>query len=96
VSLAQGDLTRAQTQVEEILSYLETNTLAGTEEPFRIYLTCYRVLQANRDSRAKVILDTALRLLQEQAAKISDEDMRRSFLENVAAHREIVKEFNSK
>jgi hypothetical protein len=32
-------------------------------------------------------------LLQDQAAKIEDAALRRSFLENVAAHREIVREF---
>jgi hypothetical protein len=56
----------------------------------RIYLTCYRVLQANADPRAEEILCTAHNLLQERAAKIDDEELRRSYLENVAAHREIV------
>jgi predicted ATPase len=93
VSLAQGDLEQAQTQVKEILAYLETETLDGTEEPFRVYLTCYRVLCTNQDPRAKTILNTAYHLLQEQVAKISDEETRRSFLENVAAHREIVSEW---
>jgi len=93
VSLAQGDLTQAQAQVEEISSYLESNTLDGTDEPFRVYLTCYRVLHANQDPRAGDILNTAHRLLRERAARISDEELRRSFLENVAAHREIVSEF---
>ena len=93
VSLGQGDLEQAQAQVEEILTYLETETLDGTEEPFRVYLTCYRVLCANQDPRAKTILNTAHCLLQEQAAKISDEETRCSFLENVAAHREIVSEW---
>jgi DNA-binding SARP family transcriptional activator/predicted ATPase/Tfp pilus assembly protein PilF len=92
VSLAQGELIQAQTQVEEILTYLETNTLDGTEEPFRIYLTCYRILCASQDPRAQETLDTAHRLLQEQAAKISDEKMRRLFLKNLTAHREIVEE----
>jgi hypothetical protein len=92
VSLTLGDLTQAQAQVEEILNYLETNSLGGTDGSFRVYLTCYRVLRANQDPRAQEILSTAHRLLQEQAAKISDEEMRRSFLENVAAHREIVEE----
>ena len=32
-------------------------------------------------------------LLQEQAAKIAGEKMRHSFLENVAAHRELVQAF---
>ena len=93
VSLAQGDLEQAQAQVEKILAFLETETLDGTEEPFRVYLTCYRVLCANQDPRAKTILNTAHCLLQEQAAKISDEETRCSFLENVAAHREIVNEW---
>jgi len=90
VSLAQGDLSQAQAQVEEILSYLEHGILDGTAEPFRVYLTCYRILRANQDSRAGEVLDTAHRLLQEQADTIEGEQLRRSFLENVAAHREIV------
>jgi PAS domain S-box-containing protein len=90
VSLAQEDLPQAQAQVKEILSYLETDTLEGTDEPFRIYLTCYYVLRANKDPRAQDILETTRRLLQEQVARISDEELRRSFLENVPAHREIL------
>jgi adenylate cyclase len=93
VSLAQNDLAQAQTHVEQILGFLEDNSLDGTEEPFRIYLTCYLVLRANQDPRAQVLLTTAHNLLQGQAAKIEDEGMRRSFLENVAAHQEIVREF---
>jgi tetratricopeptide (TPR) repeat protein len=93
VFLAQGDLFQAQAQVERIRSYMETQTLDGTDEPFRVCLTCYRVLRANGDIRARDILNNAHRLLQERAAKISDEKLRRSFLENVTAHREIVREF---
>ena len=93
VSLAQGKLSLALGQVEEILAFLEDNSLDGTEEPFRIYLTCCHVLRANQDPRAQTILNTAYHLLQEQAAKVGDEEMRRSFLENVAAHREIVEEY---
>jgi hypothetical protein len=44
----------------------------------------------NHDPRAQDILRAAYHLLQEWAARISDEEMRRSFLENVAAHREII------
>jgi hypothetical protein len=39
------------------------------------------------------LLAEAHALLQERAATIGDEAMRRSFLENVAAHREIAEEF---
>jgi predicted ATPase/DNA-binding SARP family transcriptional activator len=90
VSLAQGDLTQAQIQVEEILNHLETQTLDGTDEPFRVYLTCYRILRTSQDPRAQTVLNTARGLLQDQAAKITDGELRRAFLENVAVHREIV------
>jgi hypothetical protein len=73
------------------LDYLEDHpALEGTLEPLRIYLTCYRVLSANGDGRAEEVLEAAYRLLQERAVTIEDQDLRRSYLENVAAHREIV------
>jgi tetratricopeptide (TPR) repeat protein len=92
VCKTQNDSTKAQTHVEEIMDFLIDNTLDGPEEPFRIYLTCYRVLHANGDPRAQEILNTAHNLLQEQSVRISDEKLRRSFLENVRAHREILSE----
>jgi predicted ATPase len=93
VHLAQGDPSQALVQVEEILKHLETDTLEGTEEPFQVYLTCYRVLKTNQDLRAQGMLTVAHNLLQEQAANIGEEELRRGFLENVAAHREIVRAF---
>jgi predicted ATPase/DNA-binding SARP family transcriptional activator len=94
VYLAQGDLAQAQAHVEEILVHLGSGgTLDGTISPFQVYLTCYHVLEANDDPRAQKLLDTAHDLLQERAAKIGDEKMRHSFLESVAAHRELVQVF---
>jgi hypothetical protein len=79
---------------EEILSILETHpALRGAEEPLRVYLTCYRVLRAVDDPRSGELLDAAYRLIQERARKIDDEELRRSYLENVASHREIVAEW---
>ncbi len=95
ISLAQGDLILALSQVEEIMSYLETSALDGMDEPLRVYLTCYRVLRANQDGRARSILTTAYHLLQERAARISDAQMRRLFLENVTAHQELVSEWKN-
>jgi tetratricopeptide (TPR) repeat protein len=90
-ALAQGDLAQAQACVDEILAVLETGgTLFVNFRPFRIYLTCYQVLCAGGDPRAAEILATAHRLLQEKAARLPDEGLRRSFLENVPWHREIV------
>jgi adenylate cyclase len=93
VCLIQENPSGALAWIEEILTHLESHTLEGTEEPIRVYLTCYRVLAANQDSRASELLNTAYNLLQERAAKMNDEEMRLSYLENVAAHRELIQEF---
>jgi DNA-binding SARP family transcriptional activator/class 3 adenylate cyclase/tetratricopeptide (TPR) repeat protein len=96
VALAQDDLSQAQAHVDEILPYLDAHpALHGTDEPFRIYMTCYRVLQAGGDPRAERILDAAYHLLQERASQFEDEAERRAFLENVAAHRELAREWQS-
>jgi class 3 adenylate cyclase/tetratricopeptide (TPR) repeat protein len=95
ISLAQDKLPQALLQVEEILDFLRINSLDGTEEPFRIYLTCYHVLRASEDPRAVEILKTAYSQLQEWAGRIPDEETRRSFLQNVAVHRAIVHEYEN-
>jgi len=82
--------------VDEILRYLEAHpALQGTDEPIRVYMTCYRVLRAGGDPRAEGILDAAYHLLQERASQFEDEAERRSFLENVAAHRELAQEWSN-
>jgi len=92
IALEQGDVDQAQRHVEEILRLLKatSGTDAFEVEPFAVYLTCYRILQASGDPRAGDILAEAHALLQERAAKISDEEERRVYLEDVVAHREIV------
>jgi predicted ATPase len=92
VALAESKPTEAIAPVQEILEVLETRPkLEGTWEPLRVYLTCYRVLLTIEDARAAGILDTAYHLIRERADKIDDDELRRSYLENVAVHREIVK-----
>jgi hypothetical protein len=95
--LGQGDPAQALAHVQEILICLEAGPgLEGTWEPLRVYLTCYCVLRANGDPRAEETLAAAYCLLQERAANIDDEGLRRSYLENVAAHREIVAAWNER
>jgi predicted ATPase/class 3 adenylate cyclase len=91
--LAQEDPASAHPPVLEILDYLHTGgTLDGADEPFRIYLTCYQTLRANDDPQARDVLATASQLLQARADQLSDVASRRSFLEQVPHHREIVEE----
>lgn len=90
LALMQGDLAKAQGIVEEVLHFLEQGSLAGCDEPFRVYLNCYQVLLAGGDGRAKQIISTAYALLMQQAERFVNPEQRRLFLENVAIHAEIV------
>lgn len=90
ISFMQGDLVPALALVEEILDFLEHNTLNGTSEPIRIYLVCYRVLTAIHDPRALEILTRASKILQERATRIDDQEIQKSFLQNVSANRGIL------
>jgi len=101
VAMARDEPEQAMNNIEEILVYLETETptlghpLDGTMEPLRIYLTCYHVLNAIQDPRAPTILAEAYNLLQKRAANISDDEFRYCFLNNVAANREIEREYET-
>jgi class 3 adenylate cyclase/Tfp pilus assembly protein PilF len=86
-ALAQGDVAEACAHAEAILGQIETAFLDGTAEPLRVYLACYLALKACHDPRAQEVLARAYDLLQERAAGIGDDAQRRSFLENVPAHR---------
>jgi tetratricopeptide (TPR) repeat protein len=92
VALAGGEPSQARVHVDEILEHLKIHSLDGTYEPFRVYWTCYRVLEANDDPRAGEILRAAYHLLQDRAARIDDEHLRRSFLKEVPWHRELAQE----
>jgi tetratricopeptide (TPR) repeat protein len=90
LALGQGDIAEALAQVEPILIRLAQGDAEPSEEILRVDLTCYQVLRAANDPRAASVLEAAYAKLQEQAAKITDEAMRRSFLENVPYHHAIV------
>ena len=55
-----------------ILNVLVDCPRAGLDEPFYVYLVCYRVLDAAHDPRATAVLQTVYRLLQEYADHITD------------------------
>jgi tetratricopeptide (TPR) repeat protein len=90
VSLQSGAPAEALGHVEQILSFLETGTLIGVSQSFRVRLTCYEVLHANNDQRAHLVLRTAYNLLLDRAERINDPELKRSFLETVPYNREII------
>jgi tetratricopeptide (TPR) repeat protein len=90
-ALARGNMTQARSHAAEILAFLDRGgTIPSWGGPFWIRLTCSRTLEAAGDPRAGEFLQQAYDLLMEQADRIGDEGMRRSFLENVPWNREIV------
>jgi tetratricopeptide (TPR) repeat protein len=96
--LAQGELGEAQGVVEAMLRHIGDlrtlarleRALAGTDVPCWILLTCYEVLHANHDARERAALHAAELVLHARADRLDNHAQRRSFLENVSAHRLIL------
>jgi predicted ATPase/DNA-binding SARP family transcriptional activator/predicted negative regulator of RcsB-dependent stress response len=85
----QGDVTAAQNHVEAVLTDLQQPP-HGTEEPARIYLTCYKVLAAQGDPRARQVLRQGQQFVRQRATMLPNDSNRRNFLEGVAAHRALL------
>ncbi|MCB9133841.1 MAG: tetratricopeptide repeat protein [Anaerolineales bacterium] len=91
VALLKQNLPQAMHYLHEITPLLMQNpTLDGSEEPFRVYLTCYHVLTETQAPAAHSLLERAHTLLTSRAARILDPDMHRKFLENNPWHREVL------
>jgi predicted ATPase/class 3 adenylate cyclase len=89
-AMQQADLPGAVRAITPVLAHLAGGGgLQGTDQPLRVYLTCYQVLSQASDSRARSFLETAYHLLLERAAKITDEAARQSFLTRIDYHRAI-------
>jgi predicted ATPase len=89
-ALIRGDIEAARAYLQPVLALLESGkTLEGTDEPLRVYLTCYLVLKETDGPRALELLKTAYEELMNRAGRIPDEATRRAFLNNVEHHREV-------
>lgn len=93
VMLARGNAIEAHPYAETILTHIRDHTLCGTDEPIRVYLTCYHTLRANHDPRARDVLEAARNLLVARAEEHVVPTLRRSFTEHVPAHREVLAEY---
>ena len=91
VALARGNTAGALDQVELILAQRAAGiSLEGTEEPARIQLVCYQVLAAAADKRAHDLLHEACQAILRRAERISDPANRRTFLQDVPYHRDLL------
>jgi len=85
----KGDLDGARTLVERLVPGLAEPARAAVLTPGYADLIVYRVLAAIQDTRAPTVLRTARQRLHAAADQL-DGGLRHSFLENVAAHRELL------
>lgn len=91
IAWTQKEPSRAFELVNQILHQIELDgTLEGTDQPLRVYLWCYRVLEGLGDERAAGILGRAHDLLKQRANGLSDPLARKTFLENIDCNREIM------
>lgn len=97
IGLLQSDLPAAEKSAAQILDHLaQGGTLEGIDHPNFVKLVCYKVLKALGDSRAQPFLEEIRTTLEQQAAKIQDDELRQSFIENVPWHQEILQEYQQK
>jgi hypothetical protein len=90
--LAMGKEDELATAVAPILSFLETNTPEGANDPGQIYLTCAEILAAASDPRAADYRQAGRRFAQAQADRLTHPDLRQTFLARIPAHRALFSE----
>jgi class 3 adenylate cyclase len=96
VALMRGDDAAALLHANDLLAHANSGgNFEGAESRRLIKLTCYRVLARAGDSRAAPLLADAYAELQSRAKTLTDAALRRSFLDNVPEHREIVSAWES-
>jgi len=91
VALVRGDIETARAYTEEMLAHVRAHGLVLIEFPFEIYQTALRVFQSYGSMpAARQVLHEAVHALMERAERITDPALRRSFLERVPVHKELV------
>ena len=89
VQLQQHQLTKALPWAKQSLHLLLTQALETQYDAATAAITCYQVLIAAGDGRAALLLQRTCDWIEEQAVKISDESLRRSFLDKAPYHRQL-------
>jgi predicted ATPase/DNA-binding SARP family transcriptional activator len=94
----QQQAKEALALAEEVVSCLNRedvgpeHSLDGTQEPGRVYLTCYQILLAVGDRRPQDILEQAVRFLHHRASRVVESRLRQAFLSLPPGHAELLAE----
>jgi tetratricopeptide (TPR) repeat protein len=94
LELERGNLARAADYVGQFMTIQQANpTLSQANDPARDVLIAYRVLNAIGHPSAVELLNYAYGELNRRANIIADSELRKSFLQQVPAHREIIETY---
>jgi len=84
------DVEAASRKAGKLLEFIESGaSLDGTDEPLRVYYTCFRYLEKVKDPRSGRILQKAKKLLEEQVSKFNNDAERKRCVENFPWRRAI-------
>ncbi len=89
IALRRGDLALASRLAEEVQRALPEAVQEGIEALLD-YWTIYQIFQTIGDARAGICLESAVALLEDQAGRINDVGMRRSFVRDVQVNRDLL------
>ena len=90
LEMMRDQVSEALEYVEEILAWIATHGVNGIEDPLQVYVTAADILNAaGREGETAEALAAAHALMQDRAARISDEADRSAFLERVPIHRQL-------
>ena len=89
VAWQQEDEVQVAQYIELVAAFLLENAANGTDETMLVYLHCCKVLHGRRDGRFAAVLQRGYTLLQQRAATIQTDKQRKQYLEMIAAHVDI-------
>jgi len=97
VTLAYDKKEEALAYVHKILGWIERHGITGIEFPGQVYLVCWQVLQTLAagqriaEMQADAVLAAGYQCLKERAERVEDAQFRRTLMQNIPFHREIVR-----
>lgn len=91
IALVEGDINAAIDHIDPLIYYLEQGgTLEGTDDPIRVYLTCFHILQQANDPRASLPLEAGYQLILTRATSIKNEVVRKNYVEKIPHNQELL------
>lgn len=87
----EGSKAEAARKIQPVLDALQNSPrLEGSEDPYRVYWICYQILREANAELASSVLRQGSDLLQREAGKIAEPQLRQSFLQNRSSRKTLL------